>query len=379
MFGRKDRQANQANPNLIRATALVIQADAPYSAANIGHHSALQLLVNAAGGPVSVVKRFKPDDGKRWLVTGMEVPVELDPHAPDQLEVDWGAIPSIEERVAANDRVLVDPRSAQRRVAEAMQSAGLAGPNAAALSDDRFQEALDRAAGQPASDGKMRALAVIVTQKIGDVAPHHDSDPPLWTKAVLAVHVPGREPYAVFKKHLHIPHGRWDVAGAGIPALVSEKDPNDVELLWREMPSVWSQVAQRMSDEMQTASVSIESAKVISANAALQAVQDPAQRAYLASQYRAQNVAFDESLVPAPPASDVQPQTPAPGATATPQINPAASAAMIEGMLGPQGMEVLKRNANYALQFIKDPAQRQMLIEQYKRAGIPIDEGNEAP
>jgi hypothetical protein len=34
-------------------------------------------------------------------------------------------------------------------------------------------------------------------------------------------------------------------------------------------------------------------------------------------------------------------------------------------------------NAKRTLQFVQDPAQRRMLIEQYRAAGIVLDEGDE--
>ena len=53
------------------------------------------------------------------MVAGMEVPVTIDPDKPDRFEVDWDAVPDIEDRVAANDPTLADPAGARRKVAGA--------------------------------------------------------------------------------------------------------------------------------------------------------------------------------------------------------------------------------------------------------------------
>jgi hypothetical protein len=41
--------------------------------------------------------------------------------------------------------------------------------------------------------------------------------------------------------------------------------------------------------------------------------------------------------------------------------------------------QTMLQNAKLALQYVRDPAMRQMLIQQYRAAGIPIDEGEGTP
>ena len=61
----------------------------------------------------------------------------------------------------------------------------------------------------------------------------------LRSAAVLSVTVPGRAPYAIYVRKFRFPRqSRTDYTGAGYPALVSQSDPNDVEILWDEVPSV---------------------------------------------------------------------------------------------------------------------------------------------
>jgi hypothetical protein len=153
-------------------------------------------------------------------------------------------------------------------------------------------------------------------------------------RAVLAVNVPGRPPYAVFVRKFKQPRNRGDVAGAGLPALVSAADPNDVEILWDEMPSVENQLGQRIADRMQEAQAGLQQDAVMQ-----QQMMEAVQRASAAS----------------------------------PDLNAAPVAAAM-GQMPPEMKAMMAQNAKLALQMVKDPAQRQMLIEQYRIAGIPIDD-----
>jgi hypothetical protein len=151
--------------------------------------------------------------------------------------------------------------------------------------------------------------------------------------AVLAVNVPGRGPYAVFARKFKFPHLQADVAGAGLPALVSESDPNDIEMLWDELPSLGSQVATRISDSLTRTS---------------------------------QATAMQEQISGALGQAGTDPQGAIP-----------ASGAGALGAVAPQMRQLAADNARRTLQFVQDPAQRQMLIEQYRAAGIVLDEGDE--
>ena len=115
-------RAGHEPDNGMRATALVVEADAPPHGAPLvgrGSHGTVRILVDTGSGAAPVSGKFKYKDD-RWLVPGMEVAVTIDPVRPDQFEVDWGAVPSMEDRVAAGDPSLADPIGAGRRVAEAL-------------------------------------------------------------------------------------------------------------------------------------------------------------------------------------------------------------------------------------------------------------------
>ena len=151
-------------------------------------------------------------------------------------------------------------------------------------------------------------------------------------KAVLSVNVPGRAPYAVLAEKFNRPRNKTDkVSGAGLPALVSSGDPTDVEILWDEVPELEAQLGQRISDGLQAAQAGIEAEQQMGAQITAAAQQ----------------------------------------ASANPGAIPAPGGGM---PLSPQLKQQMAMGARQALQFVQDPAQRKMLIEQYRRAGIELEE-----
>jgi hypothetical protein len=223
------------------------------------------------------------------------------------------------DRVAANDPTLADPIGAKRRVAAAL---GLTQADTGSARSERFNEAMQKAAQTPAPAGTRRAVVLVATIRgrfWSEQRGGHGVTIERNSAAVLAVNVPGRGPYAVLAPKFKFPHLQADVSGAGLPALVSETDPNDIEVLWDELPSLGSQLATRMSDA--------------------QARTSPV-------------TAMQEGAIP-------------------------ASGGAALDALPPQMRQLAADNAKRALQFVQDPAQRQMLIEQYRAAGIVLDEADE--
>jgi hypothetical protein len=328
-------RAGHAADNGVRATALVVEADAPPQGAppfGRGSHGTVRILVDSGAGAAPISGTFKYKDD-RWLVRGMEVAVTIDRARPDRFEVDWGAVPRMEDRVAANDPTLADPIGAGRRVAEAL---GLTQADTGRARSERFNEAMEKAAQTPAPAGKRRAVVLVATIRGRFWSEEHGGHGVTTERnsaAVLAVNVPGRGPYAVFARKFKFPRLQAEVTGAGLPTLVSESDPNDIEVLWDELPSLGSQVATRISDSLARTS---------------------------------QATAMQEQISGALGQAGTDPQ----GA-----IPPSGAGAL--GAVAPQMRQLAADNAKRTLQFVQDPAQRQMLIEQYRAAGIVLDEGDE--
>ena len=104
--------------------ALVVAADHPLdNKIKIGKKAqgTVRIVVETESDPIYAANRFKLDKD-HWLVPGQEIEVSLDPKHPDDFEVDWDTIPSIEERVAANDPTLTDPLGMQKKSEDTIES-----------------------------------------------------------------------------------------------------------------------------------------------------------------------------------------------------------------------------------------------------------------
>lgn len=379
----------------LRRRALVTHVDAPPQGAP--NHGALsrgtiRVVVDLGSGPVEVAGTFRFADD-HWLVRGMDVTVLVDPARPAEFDVDWTSVASMADRVAANDPALADPFAAGRRVAQAL---GLTRADTGTRRQDRFAQMMAAAATAPAVAGKLRAVVLLATIR-GRMEVGGSDDGPSTTEitvhrnseAVLSVNISGRAPYAVLVRHFKFPRRQSDIAGGGLPALVSATDPNDVDVQWDDLPSVASQLADRMSASMSAAQDRMARQQSISAQivAAMQQYRsaEPAGTP-------AQPDAPDES---APRASDppVPPYPPVePAATAYPPAGPAAHAhpgvpgyptvafggAMPTSgsglaALAPQMREMMIDNLRRTLRYVADPAQRRMILDQYRALGVDID------
>jgi hypothetical protein len=336
VLGRKGKSEGE------RMTALVVAADHPLdNMVKVGKEGrgAVRIVVETGSDPIRAANQFKLDKD-HWLVPGQEIQVSLDPNHPDDFEVDWDAIPSIEKRVAANDPTLTDPLGTQKRMEDFAEQAQPAQPRA-----DRFKEAMEKAAGEPAPAGKQRAVVLVATRTAtlntqggkADGSGGHTvrTDSLRGNDSVLSVNVPGMAPYAVFEQRLKRPHNAADVNKSGFPALVSSTDPTDIEILWGEVPSGQDQVSERIGEAMKNIPDMLAGDQAMMGEALKQAGVDP-------------------NLASTPP--------PAPTPGAAPQLSP-------------QQRQMMEANAKQALKMVP-PAQRAMLIQQYRMAGIEIDEAD---
>jgi hypothetical protein len=300
----------------LRTTATVVRAEVAPEGSWRMARGVVQVLVDVGGTRRSVARRFRLDE-HRWLVPGMDVAVLIDPEHPDDFDIEWDAVASMEDRAALNDPVLADPIGARRAVDEALEAA-LVGQLAQAapapvpvVTPDRFEEAMARAAQTPAPSGWVRAVVLVATIRgvvTSDEQGHRSETVQQKSSAVLSVNVPGRPPYAVFVRKFKFPRRRADITGAGLPALVSVDDQNEVKILWDELPGVMDQVEQRLGDAMsqvqaamgpqptmpQYADPDFQRTMVEGAKRALAYVQDPAQRRALIEQYRAAGINVDD-------------------------------------------------------------------------------------
>jgi hypothetical protein len=353
-----------------RMNALVVAAEQPLdNRIMVGAQSrgTVRIVVEAAQPPIQASKDFRLDRD-HWLVTGMTIPVILDPSRPSSFEIVWEDIPSIQDRVANSDPSLADPRATRAHANEIIQRLTIANsvgglppevrtivaqynqPNQPSSHDDRFDAAVEAARNRPAPDGRISAAVLVATSTATQKTAHggdEDSNDKYRTTegkhdVVLAVTVPGRAPYPVFVHDFRRPRGRHDMFSAGLPAHVSELDPNDVVVLWDEVATDQSQLDAKVAEEMQGVTDTMQQTIASAQQAMAQQLQPPPQGA---------------------PAAGPAVQPVQPGFAANPGLSP-------------QMRDMMTQNAQMALRTVTDPGMRAMLIQQYRLAGIPIDEEN---
>jgi hypothetical protein len=249
-------------------------------------------------------------DRDRWLVPGMEVTIEIDPEREQKVHtftIDWDSVPTIAERVSANDPALADPRTARQAAHEAQAGAadhahaptgvisqlsdpfyGL-GPHpsiapSSGLSCDvsgwsaKCDAAIAAAATGPAPDGQRRGVAILAAIRLvfRNVSHRWDGAPDLTgdlnaasfesgirgNEAVFAINLPGEPPYAVLARHFKAPHDRpmhsipdlfpW------LPVLVSDRDSSAFDVVWDEVPTEMGRINERISEDLEERSATVQ-------------------------------------------------------------------------------------------------------------------------
>jgi hypothetical protein len=317
LFGRRhapDRERTTATTT----TALVVEAPAPPEGGpslGPGANGALRIMADLGSGRRLYDGKMRMTEA-HWLVPGMDVEVTFDSNHPDRFDIVWESVPGMEVRVAAGDPALADPVAARRKVAHAL---GLTQADTGTARTERVQGALEQAGTQPAPPGKLRAVVLIATIRgrrriVGDpenAATHDQVTYKRESAAVLAINVPGRAPYAVYAPRFKCEVDLLEPLWMPLPALVSDFDPTDVEILWNEVPGHDAQLMDRVAGAQ-----AAQQARAAMVDAfAGQAVPDPSQMQQLAA-----------------------------------------------------------HSARQALQYVRDPAMRKMLIDHYRAAGIDIGE-----
>ena len=322
MMGFLRRGDGSRDERMSATTALVIEAPAPPEGGpHLGPGSGLpiKLLADLGSGRALHQAKVRLSDA-HWLVPGMDVRVKFDPGRPDAFAIDWESVPSMEARAAANEAALADPIAARRRVAHAL---GMTQADTGTARTERFERAVEQARAKAAPPGRVRAVALIATIRgrrriVGDADNASTHDTVTYERksaAVLSVTVPGRAPYAVYAPAFKCEADLLEPTWMPLPAVVSAEDPTDVEILWGEVPTHEAQLADRISGALETQ----QARSAALTDAAAEIASDP--RA-MASQM--QQLAAD--------------------------------------------------NAKRTLLFVKDPAMRKQLIDQYKAAGIDVDQ-----
>jgi hypothetical protein len=342
-----------AEPGGERTTALVVEAESPLdNVLKLGKQARGTVRILAGEGPDQIYTAGSLVlDKEHWLVPGMEIPVSIDRSKPEDFEIAWDEIPSMAELAAQNHPALADPVGTRKRMSQAVIGATSAIDTSAMPAElaqavaaeqarsaepvDTLDQQLAAAAQAEAPAGKQRGIVLVATslttlyqdsEEAGVARSHRTSEGKHDT--VLSVHLPGQEPYAVYKEKFKHPRREKLALGAAIPALVSLSDPSDVEVLWKEAAAAGSA---QLSGKIAAAQEQMQQASGL-------------EQAMLNAQ--------QEAIKQGPP--------PGLGAGAAPHINP-------------QMRQMMIQNAKMALANCP-PQMRAMMIQQYRMAGIEIDD-----
>jgi type II secretory pathway pseudopilin PulG len=328
---------NQPTPGMIEATALVVQAEAPpqgFWSMNVTlRGSFIRAVVDVGTGPRMVTVEFAPSEEK-WLVRGQDIPVWVDPRFPEGMVVNWAAIPSMRDRVAAQDPTLVDPIAGVRRATAAMGQGPADGDWEKTPAAQRRQAVVDFLRQQPPRTGYLWAHVIVVSKRPKNRSDTRDPQggnylsTEVTSETVLSVRPLDRPAYALFLEKFKVPKGRRDLTSSGYPALVSETDPTGVEVQWDLVPDTFAQVRDRVRGAVggvqgvQLAGLKLQALAAQQRAAAQQwaavqqaaAAQAAAQQA--AAQQAAQGGAYPPGAYPpgAYPPGAVPPVVPPPGA-----------------------------------------------------------------
>jgi hypothetical protein len=319
---RRDRPDGE---QIVTTTALVVEATPPSEHGpkiGPGSHAPLRVVADPGSGSRALATKIRMT-AEHWLAPGIQIPICLRTDDTEGFSVVWEQVPSMEERAAANDPALADPIAARRDAAQAL---GMTPADTGRSRTERCERALEQAAHQPATAGRLRAVVLIatirgrrvITGSDGDTGgPTHDTiSYQRASAAVLSVHVPRRAPYAVYAPRFKCEVDLIEPTWMPLPASVATDDPQDIRILWDEVPDHQAQIADRIRGSLDVQRGQIE-----------------------------RTDALRERL----------------GASAFEQA-------------APQMHQLAADSARQALRYVQDPKMRQMLIDQYKAAGIDVGE-----
>lgn len=267
----------------MRVTALVCRAGIPSLNMTTSSYGDWTTVVTDIGnGPVRITSIVNLDRD-RWLLPGSRVTIDLAPErigSAHSYKVEWDSVPPIQDRIAANDPVVTDPRAAMAAADAAMEGAGLVRPMPPGKSylprsypirnlsrwSAGCDEAIAATASQPAPPGVVRVVAILVGIRLlmryenRDIFGNRPMEAQSFkqgtqyrrpfgsTEAAFALAAPGRPSRAVFVSKFKAPSTKDLSVQPAIypflPAAVPADGSGSVEILWDEVLDVRQQTGQ---------------------------------------------------------------------------------------------------------------------------------------
>jgi hypothetical protein len=376
----------------MRVNALIVLAGLPPLNMTARHWGDWVWAVTDIGnGPVTI-RSVVDLDRERWLVPGTPAVIDVDPARLDQVRpftVDWSSVPPIQDRVAANDPVLADPRAARAKATQALTGTarpaepaqpakrGMFGhgstdftpssgpglkmrPWAAACAD-----AIAATASTPAPPGKMRVVAIVSAMRMmftglghdrqGRPDPDDDEKNGLYAKSmrgnetVFSVNVAGRAPWAVWVPDFQAPRRRPVYRAPELypwlPALMPVDGRGPLEILWDDVTE--------LSQQVQQLAAGSASAQMAQAAAAMQAWQ--ARMTDMAG-----------------PAGEAPPSVPPDLSTLPPEAHQSAAQLAASLRMVPEGMRQMVIDQSRMGLNSLPPEMREAYLALWRSHGIPV-------
>jgi hypothetical protein len=265
------------------ATALVCRAGLrPLNMSMAGYGDWTTVVTDIGDGPVRITSMVSLDRD-RWLLPGSQVTIDL---APDRVgatrsyTIEWDSVPPIQDRVAANDPVVTEPRAAMAAAETAIASSGrirpmppgkIYLPRSYPVRDlsawtAACDEAIAATATLPAPPGMVRVIAIVVGVRLlmrhenRDIFGNHPIEdqnfrqgtqyrrPHGSTEAVFALAAPRRAPRAVFVSKFTAPSAKdlsvQPTIYPFLPAVVAADGSGSVRIVWDEVLDLRAQTGQ---------------------------------------------------------------------------------------------------------------------------------------
>jgi len=290
LFGRSK---NDAGDNAVRGEALVLSGDPGISGATQWTSLAV-LRVTVPSQPPTKVRYECMVDRHKELVDGTTVPVMVDPRDPNKLSIVWDEVPTIEERIANRDPVILDPVGTWKKLHVAPE-----GMPAAAAQPEPWADGT--IANWPPADalpkGRQPGTAWVLAHSEDARAcmSGEDSFMPLgrthysykgtmsygphayMSWVLLRVNPQYADPYGAYFRTKIV---RWRYH-AVLPVSINPEDPNDIEFCWDAAPNLAREIVDRINTDVAEVHKRVETLTAVGQQAtasALANIADPALR-----------------------------------------------------------------------------------------------------
>ena len=293
------RRGGERSAGLLDAEALVLANDCGFSAMSWWVTTA-SLRVSIPSHDAVEVRAGCTVHRDKSLLAGSVLPVRVDPAEPERLEIRWEEVPTIEQRIAVGDPVILDPEGTWESVAASRardsHRHGLAGAAPSAGEHDPWGAGgLDGwPPEQPLADGRRAGTALVVASSIDSrgyraaddwhfpisryAGTIYDTQHEYLGWLVLCIVPESGRRYGLHVRRML----RGARLGAVLPVAIDASDPADIEIPWMYAPDMVKIHTERMVEANRSALEEAEgrlAGLTAAGDRALDAIDDPAARA----------------------------------------------------------------------------------------------------